>query len=93
MYLIEISFRSEQFGKQNSSARRSAQCVVRKADKLIIEHAVFSESARANRHTEFDVSVEFGLRSVVFGKVVYKLSRSGGEEQRLRFARELRPSF
>ena len=91
--LVEISFRCEKFGKQYRAARRTAKGVVRKTYKLIVENVIFPKSARANRHTEFKVSVKLWLGTVVLGKVMYKLSGRRGEEQPLRFARIFRPSL
>lgn len=84
MKSIEETFRSEQFRKQNRSARRPAQKIVRKPREFVIGYVVAAKPARADRHAVAFVPIEPGLRAVVLRKITYKALRGGREAQALR---------
>ncbi len=65
---------------------------MRKTDKFVIEKSVFPQSACKYRHAVFRHAVEFGLRTVVFFRIMQKLFGRGGESKPLRFARVILPS-
>ena len=66
---VKIALTVEQLSDQHGTACGTAKGVVGQADELVIKEAVLAQSAEGHAHAAVDITVQSGLRTVVFLKV------------------------